>query len=101
MWSRLGKPCLDSPTNAFQTADGSPLHVLGQVKLDFKLASLTLSFNFCVSQRLGCDCILGTDFLTENDGVVDLKENVLFIESEVIHLISQRPNCVSRPVIRT
>ncbi len=95
LWSRLGKPSLDTTDTTLQTADGSPLNVLGHVKLDFKLSSLVLSCEFLVSPRLSCDCILGTNFLKDNSCVVDVRKNVLLIGSEIIHLISQPPNCVS------
>jgi hypothetical protein len=59
------------------TADGSPLHSLGQISLDVSLQGLSVRTQFYVIRNLSVKCILGVNFLQDNHAIFDYANRTL------------------------
>ena len=73
------------------TANGESLKLLGRAKVTFSLADRELTHNILVTESITQDCLLGSDFLTAHECVVDLKARNLVIligqlSSPIFHL---------------
>lgn len=54
-------------------ANCSPLHVMGQIKIPIAIAAFQTEQVFVVVSKLTVDCLLGADYLTENEVIIDYK----------------------------
>ena len=71
------------------TANGEPLKLLGRTKVVFSLAERELTHNILVTESITQDCLLGSDFLTAHECVVDLKARKLVmgpLSTPIFHL---------------
>uniref|UniRef100_A0A5S6QU71 RNA-directed DNA polymerase n=1 Tax=Trichuris muris TaxID=70415 RepID=A0A5S6QU71_TRIMR len=67
-------------------ADGSPLRVVGEVRLRIRLTSQYFPVYAIVVERLQFTALLGIDFLTLHGFVVDLKHNFMHCEEVNVHV---------------
>ena len=76
------------------TGERTPIH--GWSKMELVIGRLKMSHNMVVAD-IKDECILGTDFLTPHECVVDLKDGVLTIKGEQVPLQKSRqmtiPTC--------
>ena len=63
-------------------ADGNPLEVLGCVTLPISIGEYRTMHKFVVMRRLATECLLGTDFLTKSEAVLDCHRKELRIGSD-------------------
>ena len=71
------------------TANGEPLKLLGRAKVTFSLADRELTYTILVTESITQDCLLGSDFLTAHECVVDLKARRLVmgqLSTPIFHL---------------
>ena len=60
-------------------ANGTPLDVIGKVKLPVTLGSFSAEEEFIVARNLTVDCLLGADFLKKHGAVMDCRSSNLSI----------------------
>ena len=64
-------------------ANGSPLNVIGQVTLPLTLKDFSCEHSFFVARDLTVPCLLGLDFMTANNAIINCKEATLTLGSTV------------------
>ena len=74
-------------------ADGTPLHVLGGVKVNLLLSGMPFCQQMVVVRSLTAEAILGLDFLQTNQAVIDLEQQRLSFRGcrETISLGAKSP----------
>ena len=60
-------------------ADASPMPISADIEATLKIGGLSIPFTFCVIDKLDFDVILGMDFLSETQAVIDIKSNTLIL----------------------
>ena len=80
------KPQLKNRDIILQTANGSPLKIDGQTRLDVKIGNQCISHKFIVVNNLNRNIILGRDWLTQNGVRLYFDLGALRINSEFIAL---------------
>ena len=69
-------------------ANGSPLDVVGCVKLPVSIGSFCTTEDFIVTRQLTVDCLLGAKFLRRHKAVIDCKTGTLSIgDVEALHKV--------------
>jgi transposase InsO family protein len=63
--------------NKLVAADSTPMPVIKEIMADIKIAGLGIPCTFCVVENLAFEAILGVDFLTAANAVVDVGNNTL------------------------
>ena len=90
IWDRGKRTAtLENNTSSVVTANGEPLKLLGKTKVVFSLAERELKHNILVTDSITQDCLLGSDFLTAHECVVDLKARKLvmgLLSTPIFHL---------------
>ena len=61
------------------SADSSPLVAQAIIDIDVKVGGVKFPFVFIVMEKLGFDCILGTDLLEATEAVIDIRTNALHL----------------------
>lgn len=80
-------------------AEGSPIHVNGVVDISFNINGLIIPHTVYVVDNIAEQLILGSDFLSSNQVIVDFSRKIISICSDLVRtpLISKTDNlCVSR-----
>ena len=65
-------------------ADGSPLDMVGQVKVQVTIGNIHAEQVFTVVNTLTVDCLLGSDFLIAQEVVIDYKKGTALIKGNEI-----------------
>ena len=65
-------------------ASGTPLDVIGQVQMLVRIGSHQSEQVFTVVKMLTVDCLLGVDYLTANEVIIDYKHNHVTIRGHII-----------------
>ena len=72
VWSQAASPKLEDPERRVITANGEHLHILGQANVCISVGSVTVNYPVLVTSNLTQPCLLGADFLNEQQCLVDL-----------------------------
>ena len=68
-------------------ANGAPLDVIGLTTLTVSLESFTTQQKFTVVRQLTVDCLLGADFLQNNNAMIDYHTKTLTVGKQKRHSI--------------
>ena len=66
------------------TADGKPLHIIGEIELSLKFRDLIIPFTFTVLQTLTMNLILGLDFLKHTGSKIDLSGGMISLYDDLV-----------------
>lgn len=79
-------------------ANGAEIRIIGKVQLSIKLNGLCIPFDFLVAHNLRQDMLLGTDFLSKSNALIDYTNNtVTFYDNLVqVNILETRANIVAR-----
>ena len=105
LWKKLEQnkncPKLNkTPVSCGKVANASELLFLGRVQLELCLVGKMVPHPFYIARNLNHDCILGSDFLTCHQGVVDYKQQTLTIEEDATNVEDNAFNAYSLEKIR-
>ena len=59
--------------NSLRTASGTPLYVIGSCDLNINFSGLIVPHNVLIVRNLQENLILGSDFLSQNDVIIDYR----------------------------
>ena len=59
------------------TANGSPIRVNGQTKLELQIGEATIQANFIIAKDLSQELIIGVDILATHKCIVDFDKHVM------------------------
>jgi len=65
-------------------ANGSPLDVVGQVKIPVSIGTIKTEQVFVVVSKLTVDCLLGVDYLLANEVIINYKHHCVVIKGSEI-----------------
>lgn len=96
LWKNLGCPPLLTDKNpSLSVANKTKLDVKGLLNLEVKLGSLVVNYGFFVASDLNADCIIGVDFLDDNECKVDFVKKLLIVRGESLSLFTQPSDTIS------
>ena len=95
VWSQAASPKLEDPERRVITANGEDLHILGQANVCISVGSVTVNYPVLVTSNLTQPCLLGADFLNEQQCLVDLYGRVLKIGKDEVPLLSTADSSTS------
>ena len=95
VWSQAASPKLEDPERRVITANGEDLHILGQANVCISVGSVTVNYPVLVTSNLTQPCLLGADFLNEQQCLVDLYGRVLKIGKDEVPLLSTADSLTS------
>ena len=82
---RQGNKIDQIPTGmSLSSANGEPLHITGKVKLNLVIKDSIFQHQAFVIQDLGSEFIIGSDFLQQHGGVINLEKNELSLMKQTI-----------------
>jgi hypothetical protein len=73
------------------TANGSPIHVIGETQLTLSIGVLEITANFVIAKQLAHDIIIGVDILKPNNFIVNYDNNTLTCLSHSIPIQTITP----------
>ena len=76
-------------------ANGSPLDMIGQVKIPVTIGSFHTEQVFTVVKTLTVDCLLGSDFLIAQEVVIDYKKGTVIIKENEIPFNMTNGNAIT------
>ena len=94
VWSQAASPKLEDPERRVITANGEDLHILGQA-VCISVGSVTVNYPVLVTSNLTQPCLLGADFLNEQQCLVNLYGRVLKIGKDEVPLLSTADSSTS------
>ena len=77
-------------------ANGSPLDMVGQVKIPVTIGRFSTEQVFTVVNTLTVDCLLGSDFLISHEVLIDYKNGTVSLKGNVIPF--SMSNCNTTPI---
>lgn len=89
LWTDLGQPSLQPCALGLCWGNGCPLNIKGTCRLDVRMGSLRCHYPFVVVDDMNVDILLGTQFFTENDVILNFKDGVLESGGSSVQLYSQ------------
>ena len=66
------------------SANGTPLNVVGQIKLSVLMEQFSCDHNFVVIKGLTVDCLLGANFLKKHEAILDCQSGTLVLGAHTI-----------------
>ena len=72
---------------------GTPIKVIGEMKLNLNIGGVEMKQNFLVIEQLSFPLILGVDFLTNYDCQIDFSTKTLFVQDKLIAIPLTKAIC--------
>ena len=95
VWSQAASPKLEDTERRVITTNGEDLHIMGQANVCISVGSVTVNYPIPVTSNLTQPCLLGADFLNEQQCLVDLYGRVLKIGKDEVPLLSTADSSTS------
>ena len=80
---------LEAPVRAVVTANGEKLGLVGQCALVIKVGGLSAVHTVLIARSLTQECLLGIDFLSQHDCVLDMLQKVLYAGGQQVHMCTR------------
>ncbi len=77
------------------SADASPMKMMATCDTKIKIAGLKIPYSFQVIKNLGFDVLIGTNFLTDVKGVIDMGSNILSIYDGLVKIPMTKNGCAA------
>ena len=95
------KPCsLDTPGLPVVVANGETLDLLGQTTVSLQVAGVKANYTCLVTSELTQECIIGADFLLENQCIIDSHNPALLAGGQTTQFLVQGSTRSSLSVCR-